>query len=128
MRLYVPLLKNNPRSTRNGPLSFDAALARPVLTTLVAALRPSVDLWLAETLSMVEEAALVREVVGRGGKPLWLSFTLVDGTDAPRLRSGQPVAAAVRAALALDAEAILFNCSQPEVMGAAVSEAAAMLG
>ena len=104
---------------------FDPVLARPVLSILVEGLRPSVDHWLAETLSSVEEANLVREVVGDDGKPLWLSFTLRDDDKArslePRLRSGQSVVDAVAAAARLGAEAVLFNCSQPEVMGAAVS-------
>jgi S-methylmethionine-dependent homocysteine/selenocysteine methylase len=109
---------------------FDAAVARPVLATLVAALRPYVDHWQAETLSAIAEAELVREVVGTDGKPLWLSFTVEDGraaTGAPRLRSGETVAEAVEAALSLRAAAVLFNCSQPEAMGAAVSTARSTL-
>ena len=105
---------------------FDANVARPILATLVDALAPSVDHWLAETLSAVVEAELVREIVGAGGKPLWLAFTISEdmGSGAiPRLRSGEPVAEAVAASLRLGAAAILFNCSRPEVMGAAVSEA-----
>jgi S-methylmethionine-dependent homocysteine/selenocysteine methylase len=72
----------------------------------------------------------VREVVGRDGKPLWISFTIEDGPNAavePCLRSGQGVAEAVEAAVRLAAAAVLFNCSQPEVMGAAVSVARATL-
>ena len=109
---------------------FDAAVATPVLATLVAALRPFVDHWQAETLSSIEEAELVRDVVGSDGKPLWISYTIEDGSAAPghpRLRSGQPVAAAVEAALRLRAAVVLFNCSQPEVMGEAVSVALATL-
>ena len=105
---------------------FDAASARPLLRMLVAALRPSVDLWLGETLSAIEEARLIRDVVGFDGKPLWLSYTLaeVDESDVgARLRSGQTVAEAVRASIQFGAEAVLFNCSQPEVMGAAVTAA-----
>ncbi len=110
---------------------FDAAAARPLVEVLVTALRPSVDLWLGETLSAIEEARLLREVIGRDGKPLWLSFTLSDdGTyhDVPRLRSGQTVEAAITAALELEAAAVLFNCSQPEVMGAAVTVARKVIG
>jgi S-methylmethionine-dependent homocysteine/selenocysteine methylase len=103
---------------------FDPVFARPVLSTLVEGLRHSVDHWLAETLSSIEEANLVREVVGDDKKPLWLSFTLRDDDKArslePRLRSGQSVVDAVAAAARLAADAVLFNCSQPEVMGAAV--------
>jgi S-methylmethionine-dependent homocysteine/selenocysteine methylase len=113
---------------------FDASAARPIVQTLVGALDRWVDYWLAETLSCVAEAELVREVIGRVDdprvKPLWLSFTVADEAGAstpPQLRSGEAVAAAVAAALRLGASAVLFNCSQPEVMGAAVDEARAVL-
>ncbi len=103
---------------------FDESVARPILATLVAALRPYVDHWQAETLSAIREAELVREVVGADGKPLWISYTLEDAPGAaagPRLRSGESVADAVEAAVRLRAAAVLFNCSQPEVMGEAVT-------
>ena len=50
---------------------FDPVVARPVLATLVTGLRPCVDHWLAETLSGIEEAELVRDVIGNDGKPLF---------------------------------------------------------
>ena len=109
---------------------FDPTFARPILARLVDALRPAVDHWQAETLSVIEEAELVRSVVGNDGKPLWLSFTIADEDYAakpgePRLRSGQSVADAAIAAAALGAQAILFNCSQPEVMAPAIELARA---
>ena len=110
---------------------FDAAAARPTLATLIRALSPSADYWLAETLSAQVEAELVREMLGADTKPLWLSFTLADGEGVsadPRLRSGERVAEAVATAARLKAAAILFNCSRPEVMGAAVSEAVRVRG
>jgi homocysteine S-methyltransferase len=82
----------------------------------------------------VSEARLVRELLGSAAdprvKPLWLSFTLEDEIrDAPpaRLRSGETVTEAVRVAIDLGADAVLFNCSQPEVMGDAVAEAQRVL-
>jgi S-methylmethionine-dependent homocysteine/selenocysteine methylase len=110
---------------------FDPAFARPILKILVAGLGGSVDHWLAETLSTVAEAELVREVLGNDPKPLWLSFTLKDSSAVagqPQLRSGEPVADAVNAAVRLRAAAVLFNCSQPEVMGDAVDSARRTLG
>ncbi len=110
---------------------FDAQAARPVLATLVDALRPTIDHWQAETLSSIEEARLVREVVGDDGRPLWISFTVDDGGSPegePRLRSGQAVGEAARAAASLGAAAVLFNCSQPEFMSGAVSAARVALG
>ncbi len=108
---------------------FDAAEARPILATLVTALRPHIDHWQAETISSIAEAALVREAVGDDGKPLWLSFTLDDERRPgdPRLRSGETVAVAVAAALDLGASTVLFNCSQPEVMADAVDATARVL-
>lgn len=109
------------------PDLVDIDRARPVLAVLVAALEPQVDVWLAETLSALAEARLVAELTAASDKPLWLSFTLDDahGPDAARLRSGESVADAAVAASALGAAAILFNCSQPEVMAAAIVAARA---
>ena len=109
---------------------YDPAVARPILAILLDALGPCVDLWLAETLSSSVEAELVRDMIGPpvqpSAKPLWLSFTLADADTSgpPVLRSGEPVADAVATSARLGAQAVLFNCSRPEVMGAAVSIAA----
>jgi S-methylmethionine-dependent homocysteine/selenocysteine methylase len=109
---------------------FDAEVARPVLATLVEGLGSSIDHWQAETLSSIAEVELVREVLGPDPRPLWLSFTLNDERAVPglpRLRSGEAVDAAVSAAVRLGAAAVLFNCSQPEVMGDAVDRAREVL-
>lgn len=112
------------------PDLVDLDRARPVLEVLVSALAPSVDHWLAETMSSLAEARLAASVTAPTGKPLWLSFTLEDEkpTTAPALRSGETVAEAARLATELGAAALLFNCSQPEVMEAAVRAAQAELG
>ncbi len=110
---------------------FDAANARPVLKTLIDALSPFVDHWLAETLSSTAEADLVADILGEDARPLWLSFTLDDEHGAAggvRLRSGQTVAEAVAVGIRLRAKALLFNCSQPEVMAEAVGLAGQALG
>jgi S-methylmethionine-dependent homocysteine/selenocysteine methylase len=62
------------------PDLFDAAAAEPLLTRPVGALSPHVDLWLAETLSSTGEARNARRALGDDARPLWLSFTLHDGT------------------------------------------------
>lgn len=112
------------------PDLVDLDRARPVLETLVAALAPHVDHWLAETLSSLTEARLAASLTAPTGKPIWLSFTLEDEkpTTEPALRSGESVAEAARLAAELGAGALLFNCSQPEVMEAAVRAAQAELG
>ncbi|HEX4846518.1 MAG TPA: homocysteine S-methyltransferase family protein, partial [Novosphingobium sp.] len=111
------------------PDLFDAAAAPARIAPLIAGLAPHVDLWLAETLSAIEEAQVVANALADRDKPLWLSFTLedeaADAATAPRLRSGEPVALAARFAQECGAEALLFNCSQPEVMEAALRAAQA---
>ena len=97
------------------PDLVDLDRARPIVATLVAALAPHVDQWLAETLSSLAEAELAAAETAATGKPLWLSFTLQDeDTSAPpSLRSGESVTLAAETAQRLGAAAILFNCSQP---------------
>ncbi|WP_298192462.1 homocysteine S-methyltransferase family protein [Novosphingobium sp.] len=112
------------------PDLVDLDRARPVLEVLVTALAPSIDHWLAETLSSLVEARLAATLTAPTGKPLWLSFTLEDEkpTAEPTLRSGESVVEAARLAQDVGAAALLFNCSQPEVMEAAVRAAHAALG
>ncbi len=107
------------------PDLFDAARVTELLTPLVSGLAPHVDLWLAETQSSIVEARAIHAGLPKDGKPLWLSFTLKDeDTDeVPRLRSGEPVAEAAAVAVELGVETLLFNCSQPEVIGAAIDAA-----
>ncbi len=113
------------------PDLFDAARAPKLLRTLVEGLSPHADLWLAETLGSIAEAAAVAaalegDALAGDARPLWISFTLADDRPEPsdpRLRSGEPVAEAVRATARLGATAVLFNCSQPEVMAPALEVA-----
>lgn len=118
-----------PVSGSYRPDLIDLARSRAVLAVLAAALAPHVDHWQAETLSAIAEAELVADLIAPTGKPLWLSFTLADEDPAapPQLRSGESVEAAAAAARRLGAQALLFNCSQPEVMAAAVAQAKAAL-
>jgi S-methylmethionine-dependent homocysteine/selenocysteine methylase len=105
------------------PDLFDPATAPALLADLVAGLAPHVDLWLAETQSSVQEATAAAAALPDDGRRLWLSFTLRDGDGPPVLRSGEPVADAARAARDLGVAALLFNCSQPERMAAALAAA-----
>ncbi|EPL07468.1 MULTISPECIES: homocysteine S-methyltransferase family protein [unclassified Pseudomonas] len=107
------------------PDLFQAERVSELLTPLVNGLAPHVDLWLAETQSSIAEARAIQAGLPKDGKPFWLSFTLKDeDTDeVPRLRSGEPVADAAEAAAQLGVQVLLFNCSQPEVIGAAIDAA-----
>jgi S-methylmethionine-dependent homocysteine/selenocysteine methylase len=112
------------------PDLVDLDRARPILEVLIGALAPNIDHWLAETLSSLAEARLCATLTAPTAKPLWLSFTLEDeaATAAPVLRSGENVRDAARLAQEVGAPALLFNCSQPEVMESAVRAARAQLG
>ena len=103
------------------PDLFEPDRAASIIDPLVAGLAPHVDLWLGETLGSIVEARTVREALDRAGSllPLWLSFTLDDHVPGT-LRSGEPVDAAVRVALMLGAEAVLFNCCQAETISHAL--------
>ena len=112
------------------PDLFDAAKAAEIHKVLIAGLTPWIDIWLAETQSSIAEARAVAKALGRlDSRALWLSFSLDDESapSVPSLRSGEPVAAAAWVAAELGAQALLFNCSQPEVMGAAIDVAAEAL-
>ncbi|SDR52553.1 homocysteine S-methyltransferase [Paraburkholderia fungorum] len=116
------------------PDLFDAKAAEPLLRKLVDGLSPYVDLWLGETLGSTAEARAAHKALNGDPRPLWLSFTLddtvdidaiVDGRQAPTLRSGESIDTAFDVAASLGASAFLFNCSQAEIMEAAVRRARA---
>ncbi len=110
------------------PDLFDHQRSVAIHQELIAGLQAHVDVWLAETQSSIAEVRAVVEALGAEPKPLWLSFTLQDEVgEAPRLRSSESVADAVRVAVELGATAVLFNCSQPEVMAAALAAARSVI-
>jgi S-methylmethionine-dependent homocysteine/selenocysteine methylase len=116
------------------PELFDKDAASSIASVLIESLVPSTDHWLVETISSVVEAQTMLAAIAEFGDPVavrprWVSFTLADTlTDgAARIRSGESISSAVEA-IGGEIEAMLFNCSQPEVMLAAVTEAVAALG
>ena len=112
------------------PDLFQPERVTEVLTPLLQGLGAHVDLWLAETQSSLAEVQAIHGHLPSDGKPFWVSFTLQDEeTDGvPRLRSGEPVADAIEAVAGMGVAAVLFNCSQPEVIGAAVDVARSITG
>ncbi len=115
------------------PDLFDAGRVGAVLDVLLDALAPSVDHWLIETTASIAEACAALDAVSQHAPahalPRWVSFTLEDTLDAEgraHLRSGEAIEAAVDA-VGAQVSAVLFNCSQPEVMGPAVEQVAARL-
>ena len=113
------------------PEAFEPARAPEMLALFREHLLPHCDLTLAETLSSTAEAEAVVNAFAGTNKPLWLSFTLEDADPEPgrpKLRSGEAVADALALAGNAHADAVLFNCSQPEVMADAVTLARDRLG
>ena len=111
------------------PDLFQPERVAEVLTPLLQGLAPHVDLWLAETQSSIAEVRAIHSHLPADGKPFWVSFTLQDEEvdSVPRLRSGEPVADAIEAVAGLGVAAVLFNCSQPEVIGAALDVARSVI-
>ena len=108
---------------------YQAERVSELATPLIRALSPHVDLWLAETMSLIAEPLALKALLPEDGKPFWVSFTLEDeapGSE-PTLRSGERVADAVTALASAGVDAILFNCCQPEVIEGALKVAVAAL-
>ena len=108
---------------------FEADRVSELATPLIRGLSPHVDIWLAETMSLIAEPLALKALLPGDGKPFWVSFTLEDeapGSE-PRLRSGERVADAVTALASAGVSAILFNCCQPEVIEGALKVASARL-
>lgn len=82
-----------------------------------------VDALVAETMSSAEEARAaaeaMTEVAADTGKGVWIAWTLRDD-DSARLRSGESIVEAIRHLDGLPVEALLFNCSAPEALTAAM--------
>jgi len=114
------------------PELFDADRAPALLDKLVAGLAPHVDFWLIETQSSTRESGAAIEACRHTGLPIWVSYALRDeaGRGSPAdggptdLRSDERVEDAVALDIRRGVAAVLFNCSQPEVMNAAVRAAA----
>jgi S-methylmethionine-dependent homocysteine/selenocysteine methylase len=111
------------------PDLFDEAGAPAIIRPLIDGLSPHVDLWLAETQSSLAEARFAKETLRDDARPFWASFTLDDANEdpaRPKLHSGECVTAVITTMLELGVDAVLFNCSQPEVMAGAVDAARAI--
>jgi S-methylmethionine-dependent homocysteine/selenocysteine methylase len=105
------------------PDLFEADRAFDILTTLFTAQNAHVDLWIAETISSINEALTVSRVFEKANKPCYYAFTLNDEISRPSaLRSGELVTHAIEAILEKKIDGIFFNCSIPEVIEQALIE------
>lgn len=110
------------------PQNFKRETAEPILTLFCQMLAPKCDLLLLETHASWAELELSLEVASNHHGTVWPSLTLEDNAPTqgtPKLRSGETVAEVAEKILNRfpSTPAMLFNCSQPEVMQDAVEVA-----
>lgn len=91
---------------------------------LIEAQQDGVDLFLVETISNIEEAEAAIDALQAYGKKTHIGFTLADDQVAT-LRSGEPLAEALAMLTDKQVNAVLINCSFPEVVTKALPQLAA---
>jgi S-methylmethionine-dependent homocysteine/selenocysteine methylase len=106
------------------PDLFCVEQAKPLLELLIKNQEVDVDIWLAETISSIAEAEIIKARTLVTGKPTWIAFTVTDEIlTESTLRSGESVYDAVSEIAGQNVSAILFNCSCVEVMDTALMAA-----
>jgi len=106
------------------PDLFSVQQAKPLLEPLIENQQADVDFWLAETISSIAEATMIKSRTALTGKTTWMAFTVKDEiTTESKLRSGESVFDAVSQIAGQNVSAILFNCSAVEVMETALINA-----
>jgi len=101
--------------------------SREIYQELVRVLSPHVDVYLCETMSCAREganAASAARVVDPH-KPLWVAWTLHE-TPGAGLRSGESLEQAFAAVQAYRPDALLFNCTSPSAITAAIETLSAL--
>jgi len=104
-------------------LDANEDLAEERFAEIATAMGNRVDLLLLETVSSLQEARGALRGTVHSTAPVWIAFS-VDDHDGTRLRSGEPVAD-VASVLTDQVEAVLINCSRPEVIADALPDLAA---
>ena len=82
----------------------------------VALLKDNVDILLIETMSSVEQAEGALMACAGQGKSVWLAVSVAD-EDGTRLRSGEALGDLTVIVERYAPDAVLINCSPPEVIG-----------
>ncbi|MEX0302516.1 MAG: homocysteine S-methyltransferase family protein, partial [Leisingera sp.] len=90
--------------------------AKTAYAELVQLLEPAADLFLIETVSSLEQAKGTLQGCADTDKPVWLAVSVSDD-DGTLLRSGEPLADLAPLVEEFQPEAVLLNCSRPEVIG-----------
>ena len=105
------------------PGAFDSSRGRQMMKQFRRQLAPVADIFCGETLGSIAEVTAFLDVFGDVAAELWVSVTLEDADadpEHPRLRSGEPLLDLLHAVERHRHDALLFNCSQPEVMADAI--------
>lgn len=110
-----------------GPLgwSYDAKAAPPaaeaarLYAEIVAIQDASVDLFIAETMSGIDQARGAFLGMAAATKPRWVAFSVEDA-DGTRLRSGEALSDALPLIHEFAPDAVLINCARPEAISAAL--------
>lgn len=79
-----------------------------------------VDVFLAETMSSIDQARGALMAMSAQDKPAWIAFSVLD-TDGSKLRSGEPLSDIQSLIEEYSPEAVLINCSAPEPVSVAVA-------
>ncbi len=103
-----------------------ADVAAEKYAELVGLMANRVDLFLIETVSSVQEAEGALRGTAKAGKPVWLALTVMDD-DGTRLRSGEMLSDIAPLVDCFAPQAVLINCTRPEVVAPAL-EAIANMG
>lgn len=116
----LPPIRGSYRPDRVG--SFEEI--EPQYREQAQLLAPYVDLFICETMSTPEEARAALTGATSTNRPVLVSYTIADrespDENGPFLRNGQPLAEAVQAVSDLPVRGLLFNCSFPESISAAI--------
>ncbi|SON49882.1 homocysteine S-methyltransferase family protein [Vibrio tapetis] len=106
------------------PDLFEKEQAIEIMSTLFKAQDPYVDIWMAETISSLEEFEATYSVLKQSTKDSYYAFSLQDeAIECATLRSGQSVLEMVKLACSMKVKGLFFNCSVPEAMDQAIRDA-----
>ena len=97
-----------------------AAVAAEVYDRVCKLQKDYVDIYIAETMSSIDQARGALMGTDPHGKPVWIAFS-VDDSDGSKLRSGESIKAIKALVEEFAPVAVLVNCSVPEAVTQAVA-------
>ena len=107
------------RASYRPDLCPEPEVAAKVYAEIAALMAADVDLFLIETVVSMKHAIGVLQGMKSAGKPVWLAVS-TDDNDGTKLRSGEPVADLNSIVEAYAPDAVLINCTRPEVVSDAL--------